>query len=167
MLNIIPTPHYPAPLRTNGSAPQQEPIITVARIIIAAVPVHRRSDSTASSTSASNSEEKAPLLNSASKAVRSSYGSLLNRKQEHRKAELKKSISRPVSHEPEWLKEFEAGKDEVMERSLGSTYSTQTWASEAEAELERVGAFKYDTGREAARGSIASFESSERSYTFF
>lgn len=96
-----------------------------------------------------------------------------------RHAELKRSISRPINHDGEWFcngvekrQVDQAIKEEAeMERSIGSVYSSQTWASGIEEELSRIrGAFEFDDARATMRDStmsIQTFTSSERSYTFF
>lgn len=133
------------------------------------MPVHRRTTSTSttssSSSSSSSSEEKSPLLKAAQTKVRSSYGSLLYRKQEQRKSELKKSISKPISQEPEWWNEVQVEAQKEDEQSMASVYSTQTWEDEEAAE-----AFEYEeeeSNRVGDRDSVMSFTSSERCYTFF
>lgn len=190
MLNMITAARYPMPA---GSQPQ-EPMVVVARSIIDTLPLHRRTASTASfsssapsSTSASTfaSEEKAALLpasvRKASDAIRT-YGSMLkHHRSESRTAELKRSISRPINHDGQWFCEIEQHsatqekpEQRELESSLGSVYSSRTWASQMEGELSRIGdAFEYDdlsctapTSR-SDRMSIQTFSSSERSYIFF
>ncbi|CBQ72804.1 conserved hypothetical protein [Sporisorium reilianum SRZ2] len=175
---MITAPRYPAPARTDP----QEPMLVVARIIITAIPLHRRTASTFSSASSSSTtsstlslEEKAPLLPASVKKASHTilnYGTMLKHaRSESRKAQLKQSISRPISHESQWFehaedtREQEPEKQAEMERSVGSIYSTRTW--ETEGELSRDGgAFQYDDV-ETSRSSVQTFASSERSYTFF
>lgn len=182
MFTKTTAPRYPTPARTEP----QEPMLIVARTIIAAVPLHRRTASTFSSASSSSStsattsifegDEKAPLVRSSVKkasAAICNYGSMLKHSRtESRKAQLKQSISRPISQEPQWLDEDATEQEqekqaEEMERSVGSVYSTRTWGGETERELSRIGGpFEYDDA-ETSRSSTQTFASSERSYTFF
>ncbi|KAJ9480337.1 hypothetical protein PHBOTO_003575 [Pseudozyma hubeiensis] len=190
MLNMITAARYPIPA---GSQPQ-EPMVVVARSIIDTLPLHRRTASTASSSSSATSsasassfvsDEKAALLpasvKKASDAIRT-YGSMLkHHRSESRTAELKRSISRPINHDGQCFCEAgqlnatqEKPKQKELESSLGSVYSSRTWASQMEGELSRIGdAFEYDdlscTAPTACRDrrSIQTFSSSERSYTFF
>lgn len=184
MLTMINAPRYP----TAAQAEPQDSMLVVARSIINAIPLHRRSPSTASSSASTSTlerDERTTLLipstlKTASNAVRS-YGSTLikHNRSESRKADLKRSISRPISQEQDWWSQDEeqptaqpVKQQQEGEKSMTSVYSTRTWATEIENELNRVGAFEYDemdrrTVKQNKRASIESFTSSERSYTFF
>lgn len=184
MLTMINAPRYP----TAAQDEPQDSMLIVARSIINAIPLHRRTPSAASSSASTSTlerDERAPLLipttlKSASNAVRS-YGSTLikHNRSESRKAELKRSISRPISQEQDWWSQVEeqptvqaVEQQKEEETNMTSVYSTRTWTTEIENELNRVGAFEYDemdrgTVKQNKRASIESFTSSERSYTFF
>lgn len=175
--------HYPTPSQNRVS----EPMVHLARTIIDSTPKHSRNHSTTAS-SFSIESEKTPLISTALKSTASkvrSYGAIVQRKQEQKKEELKRLISRPISHESSHfddqycnavqgkVEKEKLGEGEG-EKSIGSVYSTRTWANETEDELERIGgAFEFDmycrgeVKEGVERSSIQTFASSERSYTFF
>lgn len=183
MLALISAPRYP----TAAQNEPEDPMVSVARAIIHAIPLHRRTHSPApsvASTSTLEHDERTHLLPSslknASHAVRS-YGSTLikHNRSESRKADLKATISRPIAQEQDWWSQTEeqsenckAAHQEEGEQTMTSVYSTPTWAGETVDQLNRVGAFEYDEAigrstKQQNRDSIQSFTSSERSYAFF
>ncbi|EST04834.1 hypothetical protein PSEUBRA_006141 [Kalmanozyma brasiliensis GHG001] len=178
MLALISAPRFP-------SIAQNEPqdlMVSVARAIIHAIPLHRRAPSASpsvASTSTLEADERTHLLTSSLKTVRN-YGSTLikHSRSESSKAELKATISRPVAQEQDWWSEVEeqaasqqVERQEAGEESIASRYSTHSWAGQTMDELNRVGAFEFDEAvgrtKQQNRDSIQSFTSSERSYAFF
>ncbi|KAJ1017965.1 hypothetical protein NDA13_006573 [Ustilago tritici] len=179
--------HYPTQSRNTKS---QDSMVTAARSIIHFIPIlshHGKPSLASASTSSSVESEKSrlipPILTSAATNIVRSYGAITHRKQE-RKEELKRLISRPISQEERIYQTYSQNarsREEVEERqervegeqSMGSVYSTGTWANETDDELDRVGdAFEFDIycrGEKVKedRSSIQTFASSERSYTFF
>lgn len=166
----------------------------MARTIIKAISLHRPSESTTSflslassvTSSSLDSDEKTTFVPSpAKKAVQASrnYGTMLrHHRAETRIAQVKRSISLPISKEepcccsanqqhPSTAQVSEQQSE--MEGSVGSIYSTRTWATETEAEpCSADDVFEYDhvdasTSRYIDRLSIQTITSSERSYTFF
>ncbi|KAJ1021990.1 hypothetical protein NDA18_005227 [Ustilago nuda] len=181
--------HYPTQSRNTKS---QDSMVTAARSIIHSIPMlshHGKPSLASASTSSSVESEKTrlipPILTSAATNIVRNYGAITHRKQEERKEELKRLISRPISQEEEGIyqtysqnarsrQEVEKRQERVEEeQSMASVYSTDTWANETDDELDRVGdAFEFDIycrGEKVKqdRSSIQTFASSERSYTFF
>lgn len=180
--------HYPTQSRNTKS---QDSMVTAARSIIDSIPIlshHGKPSLASASTSSSVESEKSrlipPILTSAATNIVRNYGAITHRKQEERKEELKRLISRPISQEERIYQTYSQNarsRQEVEERqervegeqSMASVYSTDTCANETDGELDRVGdAFEFDIycrGEKVKedRSSIETFASSKRSYTFF
>lgn len=149
MVALIQATRYP-------STSNEDPMISIARAIMSAVP--RRSEV----------EEKLHTVKTAAEKVRS-YGAIATRTRENRLAELKNSISRPISLLNTQSPTGSSASSSYAAESMDSRWSSQSWPCETTPLVERSSAFEFDEQlHDDARNSTSSKSSfSNRPYSFF
>ncbi|KAI3479383.1 hypothetical protein L1887_58588 [Cichorium endivia] len=148
MVALIQATRYP-------SASAQDPMVNIARAIMSAVP-------------RTAVDEKLQTVKTAAEKVRS-YGAIATRTRENRLAELKNSISRPISLPNTQSPTVSSASSSYAAESMDSRWSTQSWPCETTPLVERSSAFEFDEQlHDDARNSTCSQGSFvTRPYSFF